>query len=140
MSRTTHPDFLHPIDIEAWLTDSRTCPECSCPVIWDFGCRTYSGERRWYACLQCDSAVELHCVCAHVDQPEHSCRWNYTWGLNPDNPRAAENEQRRPGWLKEDYDGGRPDGLPFLTDDWEHYLTPSRCCADSTSGETAPPQ
>ena len=46
------------------------------------------------SCLPCDSAVDFYCV-------EDGCRWFYTHGLNPRNPRAAENETHRPRWLEE---------------------------------------
>jgi hypothetical protein len=35
------------------------------------------------------------------DLLEDGCGWSYTWGLNPRNPRAAVNEQRRPSWIPE---------------------------------------
>lgn len=73
------------------------CPECGAAVYYDLTCHTWpkrrdDGSEQWMSCLPCDSATEY--VCTSVD-----CRWRYTLGLNPGNPRSAENEAGRPPWM-----------------------------------------
>jgi hypothetical protein len=85
------------------------CPECGAEVVYDLTCHTYSvkrdnGTEAWVACMPCDSAVGYICVRELDDDGE--CGWRYTHGLNPRNPRAAENEQRRPSWISQ----GQPCG------------------------------
>lgn len=80
----------------------------------DFTCHTYGGvdsdgKERWWACQGCGSAVEYFCTCWLEDEDDApspeiyacECRWSYTHGLNPNNPRAANNEKYRPSWLEE---------------------------------------
>jgi hypothetical protein len=75
-----------------------TCPECGREVVYDLTCHTYGQGDKWYACLPCDSAVEYICAGQLDDEPT-DCRWRYTHGLNPVNPRAIANEESRPPWL-----------------------------------------
>lgn len=90
---------------------SQECPECGGKVEWDFACHTYPSERdgkvTWMACMPCDSATRYVCVshdnnrcfsdCGEFNEHE-GCGWTWTWGLNPDNPRAIDNETRNPQW------------------------------------------
>jgi hypothetical protein len=50
--------------------------------------------------MPCDSAVEYFCASQYDDEPGE-CEWRYTHGLNPRNPRSADNEKRRPPWIPE---------------------------------------
>lgn len=75
------------------------CPKCGAEVIYDLTCHTYGHGGRFYACMPCDSAIEYICVRELDDAGE--CGWRYTHGLNPANPRAAENERHRPPWIPE---------------------------------------
>lgn len=74
------------------------CPECgSAEVYYDLTCHTWpqtgpNGKITWMHCLPCDSAVEYMCL-------ENNCAWRYVHGLNPDNPRSKENEEKRPSWM-----------------------------------------
>ena len=77
-----------------------TCPECGGRVEYDLTCHTYGQGDRFYACMPCDSAVEYFCASQYDDEPG-ACEWRYTHGLNPRNPRAAQNEKRRPPWIPE---------------------------------------
>ena len=70
-----------------------TCPECGGRVEYDLTCHTYGQGDRFYACMPCDSAVEYFCASQYDDEPG-ACKWRYTHGLNPRNPRAAQNEKR----------------------------------------------
>ena len=79
------------------MTDQRPCPECGGETSSWPGCHTWpqrpdDGTEQWMSCLPCDTAVDYYCT-------EDDCRWTYTAGLNPGNPRAAENERHRPPWL-----------------------------------------
>lgn len=70
-----------------------TCPDCGGPVYYDLDCHTWSNSQgKWVACLPCDSAIRYECQ--HGD-----CEWGYVDGLNPRNPRSADNARRRPDWL-----------------------------------------
>ena len=74
--------------------DAKTC-ECGQPVLWDYTCHTWpqrraDGTETWMSCGGCGSAIDLYCA---------GYCWNYTWGLNPRNPRVERNEQHRPAWL-----------------------------------------
>lgn len=80
------------------------CPECGGKVAYDLTCHTYptrrdDGTEAWMACLPCDSAIEYVCTGQYNDENPGTCRWEYTHGLNPGNPRAAQNEAQRPAWL-----------------------------------------
>lgn len=90
---------------------SEKCPKCGGEVEWDFACHTYPQERdgkvTWMACMPCDSATEYRCVAHNEDRcysdceeygMHEGCSWRWTWGLNSNNPRAAENELRNPRW------------------------------------------
>jgi len=68
------------------------CPLCGGSVSYDYTCHTYESGGRWMACLPCDSAIWYSC-------DEDDCKWDYTAGLNPRNPRSADNEARRPRWI-----------------------------------------
>jgi hypothetical protein len=90
---------------------SKECPECGGIVKWDYACHTYPSDRdgkvTWMACMPCDSATRYVCQahneercdsdCMEWDEHE-GCGWTWTWGLNPNNPRAADNETRNPRW------------------------------------------
>jgi hypothetical protein len=78
------------------------CPECGYRVTYDLDCHTWprrdgNGAERWMACMSCDSAIRYICMRDLDDAGE--CGWRYTHGLNPRNPRAAANEERRPPWI-----------------------------------------
>jgi predicted RNA-binding Zn-ribbon protein involved in translation (DUF1610 family) len=70
------------------------CPKCGTSPIWvGNSCHTYQrGDGHWVSCMNCGSAGDLYCE-------NEDCNWSYEWGLNPDNPRAASNEEQRPSWL-----------------------------------------
>lgn len=78
------------------------CPQCGGPTRAYDTCHTYpstqpDGTKRWMACLGCYSAARIDCKANDGD----GCGWpGYEWGLNPGNPRAVDNEQHRPSWLK----------------------------------------
>lgn len=81
----------------------RLCPRCGGPVEPFPTCHTWpqahtEGNERWMSCLPCDSATDWLCV-ADPAPGAAECGWSYTEGLNPRNPRAAENEMTRPAWL-----------------------------------------
>jgi hypothetical protein len=87
---------------------NHACPRCGGKVYRDFACHTYpsrtaDGTPVWMSCLPCDSAVLYAC-----EKPRNECGWSYTNGLNPRNPRAAENEANRPDWMP------APDDDPWL--------------------------
>lgn len=69
--------------------------------------------------MPCDSAIEYLCAAQYDDEPGE-CEWRYTHGLNPRNPRAAENEKRRPPWLPpglsvmQDVPAGGPGSYPLV--------------------------
>jgi hypothetical protein len=72
------------------------CPRCGSPVDSMPTCHTWprrrdDGTEQWMSCLPCDSATDWYCT-------SDECRWGWTQGLNPRNPRAADNESRRPEW------------------------------------------
>lgn len=77
-----------------------TCPACGGRVAWDYTCHTWMRGDRWLSCMGCDSAIGYFCAAWLEDdaKPPH-CSWEYDHGLNPDSPRAAENEARKPAWL-----------------------------------------
>jgi hypothetical protein len=88
-------------DIDAGVP-TPTCPECGAHVVWDFDCQTYSqtrsdGSDSWWACQGCDSAIEY--ICGGCWDDDTDCQWCYIDGLNPRNPRAVKNAERRPLWL-----------------------------------------
>ena len=89
-----------------------TCPECGGRVEYDLTCHTYGQGDRFYACMPCDSAVEYICASQYddyscqYDTGPGECTWRYTHGLNSKNPRAAENEKRRPPWIPEGQECG----------------------------------
>lgn len=72
------------------------CPKCpgTATVYLIFSCHTWPNSRgQWMSCLNgCSSAGVLYCS-------NEDCDWDYTWGLNPRNPQAADNEKNRPLWL-----------------------------------------
>lgn len=73
------------------------CPKCgSGRIYWEYACHTYQVDGRWMGCMPCDSAIRYVCF---------DCKWSYTWGLNPDNPRAVENEKQKPSWELGTVDG-----------------------------------
>jgi hypothetical protein len=106
-----------------------TCPECGHDKLHvSYTCHTWpsgeysDGTTRWMACQGCDSALRYWCWCSHDDEvpnpddpsglliyrePECECQWDYEHGLNPDNPRAARNEEYRPPWLVGDLEFGQ---------------------------------
>lgn len=86
------------------------------------------------SCLPCDSAVHLFCVCRAADHPTHRCGWDHTWGLNPDNPRSADNEKRHPVWLVGDFGSSATAWTIFLMDDWQHFHPSEHCCEESPVG------
>lgn len=97
-------------DADDYLLD-HTCPKCGGRVFRQFSCHTYprrgdDGKETWMSCLPCDSAVMY--ACDGVDDDSLSCGWYYTNGLNPRNPRAAANEEKRPDWMPS------PDDDPWL--------------------------
>lgn len=67
----------------------------------DYGtCHTYRGPNdTWWSCQGCYSAIEYFCVGTNDDEIDDDCGWSYTHGLNPGNPRAAENARHCPPWL-----------------------------------------
>lgn len=87
------------------------CPKCGGPVHSYWTCHTWprtqeDGTQRWMSCLPCDSAVRYYCI-AHSDECQSDCwdyedhvgcGWDWTKGLNPNNPRAEENEANNPHW------------------------------------------
>lgn len=98
----------------------RVCPECSGPVEADLGCHTWPRTvtrkdgttfEQYMACMPCDSATIWSCETRWMDEDElralgkklgrkvSVCEWSFTEGLNPGNPRTADNETRRPEWL-----------------------------------------
>jgi len=75
----------------------RPCPACGAATDMMPTCHTWANRRPdgsvvWMACMGCDSAMDYYCTA-------DDCRWDYTHGLNPQNPRAADNATRKPGWL-----------------------------------------
>lgn len=92
------------------------CPRCNGPVVSNLTCHTWpknygTPEERWMSCLPCDSAVRWHCVAwqqedyqaqddgwMFEDDEGVGCGWSWTDGLNPGNPRAAENALNKPDW------------------------------------------
>lgn len=90
------------------------CPRCHGPVEWDFTCHTYpgtwQGKETWMSCMPCDSATLYYCVAHNQERCWESCEddgfhegcgWRWTKGLNPNNPRAEENELNNPHWWEE---------------------------------------
>lgn len=72
----------------------KPCPECGSETTLDLTCHTWpqttNGKTTWMACYPaCDSAVEYYCS---------SCNWRWIDGLNPNNPRAVANEEKKPPW------------------------------------------
>lgn len=71
------------------------CPRCGGKVesfgTWP-GYTKPDGTIQWMACMGCSSAIEFICT--------ENCGWSYTWGHNPNNPRFAHEEERRPSWLE----------------------------------------
>ena len=61
----------------------------------------------WMSCMPCDSATKYYCI-GHSDEhcsprcweyEDHDgCGWDWTKGLNPGNPRSAENDLKDPHW------------------------------------------
>lgn len=86
--------------LEVELDDTlirHACPKCEGYVQRSFTCHTHqsrlsNGKDIWVSCLTCDSAVQYACEA-------DGCDWYYVNGLNPKNPRAADNELRRPQWM-----------------------------------------
>lgn len=81
----------------------RKCPGCGGPVDYMLTCHTYSqrvddnGTERWMSCMPCDSAYYWYCDGTEENDWD-GCGWRWTEGLNPRNPRAAENEENNPHW------------------------------------------
>lgn len=103
-----------------WPPAEVRCPQCGGSNLrWEFACHTYpigEGERqRWSSCLPCDSAVLYYCAAGS------GLCWAYTHGLNPANPRAAANEQRRPPWLPEKlpHSHGMAQARPEIPHTWD---------------------
>lgn len=72
------------------------CPDCGGVVYWYLTCHTWpntgpGGRVTYMSCLPCDSATHYSC---------YHCDWEYTAGLNPNNPRSAKNEEKRHGWAE----------------------------------------
>jgi hypothetical protein len=93
----------------------RSCPECGGDVEADLGCHTWprniqradgSFFEQWMSCMPCDSATIWSCETRWMDEDELGdrvpCDWTWTEGLNPGNPRYAENETRNPGWYPDE--------------------------------------
>lgn len=101
------------------MNNGRSCPECGEIVEADLGCHTWprtitredgSRHEQWMSCMPCDSATIWSCETRWMDEDElrllgkekgHPivpCDWTWTEGLNPGNPRYAENETRNPHW------------------------------------------
>lgn len=93
-----------------------SCPRCGGSVLYDLACHTYGQGGKFYACMPCDSAIEYICAGQFDDEPT-DCRWRYTHGLNPDNPRAAANEENRPPWLPGPYEDKPVAGCRLLGTD-----------------------
>lgn len=77
------------------------CPKCeSIDVVWDFACHTWPNQRDsgtiFMSCFGCDSAREYICM-------EDDCNWNYTHGLNPLNPRFADEQESKPNWVDDEW-------------------------------------
>lgn len=87
----------------------RVCPECGGPVEFSWTCHTYprsrdDGTQQWMSCMPCDSATRYYCVALEDPEDEYSdfgCGWSWTRGLNPNNPRSAENDSKNPHWEDE---------------------------------------
>jgi hypothetical protein len=77
------------------------CPKCGDEVCIEFTCHTYETGGTWWACQGCGSAHNLFCTAFLRDDVVSECRWSYTIGLNPKNPRALDNEIQRPAWLEQ---------------------------------------
>jgi hypothetical protein len=81
-------------------TQQPSCPECGGPVEASPTChtwpQTFDGKTTWMVCLPCDSATAWDCD-ADVNDGM-GCGWSWTQGLNPRNPRAADNDAKRPSW------------------------------------------
>lgn len=83
------------------MEQKATCPKCKSEQIrYKFTCHTWpttnwvDGEWKetWKTCVPCDSAYLYFCL---------ECDWNFTWGLNPNNPRNAVNMLNKPEWVPE---------------------------------------
>lgn len=90
------------------------CPECDGPVSHIGTCQTYGWDdegNRGRSCVGCWSAILLYCVREYDQDEDHiGCGWEYTWGLNPRNPRSKDNNLCRPSWIPVGarWDGGWP--------------------------------
>ena len=74
------------------MTAEPVCPRCGGQVAYDLDCHTWQrSDGVWMSCLGCASATYYTCLA-------DDCRWSYIAGLNPRNPRAAENESNKPPW------------------------------------------
>ena len=97
-------------------TNAPACPGCGSPVVYDLTCHTYprtlaDGREQFMACMPCDSAVEYMCDGPGSEgYPDEGCGWSYEHGLNPRNPRAAANEEKRPPWITGKFDGNAVPG------------------------------
>lgn len=81
--------------------DKLHCPNCSKKVSGIDVCHTYgSNEEGWFGCMGCWSAFEYYCTGIEDDDNDDGCGWEYTWGLNPENPRAIKNilPVNKPEW------------------------------------------
>jgi len=85
-------------DDEDHLVINHPCPKCgNSPVLVMLTCHTYQQSGHWVSCMPCSSAGVIFCN-------EEDCDWaGYYWGINPKNPRAANNENYRPEWLIGDW-------------------------------------
>lgn len=76
------------------MSDNR-CPRCGGPVDYTLTCHTWpqtvDGRTTWMSCHPCDSAIGWYCL-------DDDCAWEWTQGLNPRNPRAADNDEMEPAW------------------------------------------
>lgn len=82
-----------------------TCPECGGKVERIHTCHTWGWRPNeegkmvgGMSCIGCCSA--MHYYCTERYEEVSPCRWEYTAGMNPNNPKAAENEKRKPAWLE----------------------------------------
>ena len=97
------------------VTGTHTCPTCAHEIVWDWTCHTWRSGTTWVSCLGCDSAVSFRC------NNDDYCPWEYTWGLNPGNPRTEANEANRPAWLTGDPEWDRYDvtNMPAGVRSWD---------------------
>lgn len=93
------------LTVSLWDEDfeiAHRCPECGGPVEHTGTCHTYGWKEDGsggLACIGCWSAIRLYCVYDYGPDEDRGCGWEYTWGLNPKNPRSKDNNLCRPSWI-----------------------------------------